>query len=194
LVQLTFEVVTIITVVVIGVILALYLMILRKNGWLGGNSDVYRCPNQKCKGIFQKPIEIKDLSVTPARVYPACPECGVDLGSVLPSLVEKKPKVKAIPKPIKINFTNEKVEIKEVAKVKRAQHLEPELMKESTVHRSLKRTKRVEIKDGFRCEKYFGYIGQRSRQEDIPENCFGCPRITDCMLSNYNKLRALYDS
>jgi hypothetical protein len=168
LVQPTFEVVTVITVVVIGVILALYLIILRKNGWLGGNSDFYRCPNLKCKGIFQKPIELKDLSETPARVYPACPECGVDLESIFPSRVEK-------------------VEIKKVKEAKRPQNLDSKPMKMTPVQGTQKRKEPTKVSDDLRCDRYFGYLGQRYKKEDIPENCLGCPRITDCMLSNYNK-------
>lgn len=78
-VQFTIETVTIITVAVIGVILAVYLSILKKNGWLGRSDKFYRCPNRGCQKIFQKPIELKDLSETPARAYPACPKCGTDL-------------------------------------------------------------------------------------------------------------------
>jgi hypothetical protein len=89
--QSIFEPVTILTVAIICVILAIYLSVLKKNGWLGSSgSKFYRCPNPECKGIFQKPIELKDLSETPARVYPACPHCGFNLEPVLASGLEKK--------------------------------------------------------------------------------------------------------
>jgi hypothetical protein len=78
-------------VAIICVILAIYLSVLKKNGWLGSSgSKLYRCPNPECKGIFQKPIELKDLSETPARVYRACPHCGISLEPVLASGIEKK--------------------------------------------------------------------------------------------------------
>ncbi len=76
---------------VIATILAVYLVILRRSGWLGGTSgDLYRCPNQQCKRVFQKPAELKDLSETPTRVYPACPHCGVDLGPLLASFAQSE--------------------------------------------------------------------------------------------------------
>jgi hypothetical protein len=95
-------------VVIICVILAIYLSVLKKNGWLGSSgSKFYRCPNPECKGIFQKPIELKDLSETPARVYPACPHCGFNLEQVLASGVGKK-----LPLKITAPAQHEKMEIK----------------------------------------------------------------------------------
>ena len=88
--QFAVEIVTIVAVVVILGILAAYISILKKNGWLGRSNKFYRCPNQECKKIFQEPIELKDLSEEPARIYPACPDCGVDLGPILHLSVEKK--------------------------------------------------------------------------------------------------------
>lgn len=88
-VQYTIETITILTVAVIGVILAVYLLILKRNGWLGRGGKFYRCPNRECQKIFQKPIELKDLSETPARVYPACPNCGADLRSFFGSRGKK---------------------------------------------------------------------------------------------------------
>jgi len=93
--QFTIEVLTIVTAAVIGTILAIYLFILKKNGWLGAGSRLYLCPNQECKKVFQKPVELKDLSESPARVYRACPHCGTNLESVLASSIEKKPKLEA---------------------------------------------------------------------------------------------------
>jgi len=103
-----FEPVTILAVAIICVILAIYLSVLKKNGWLGNRgSKFYRCPNPECKGIFQKPIELKDLAETPARVYPACPHCGFNLEPVLASGVGKK-----LPPKITAPAQHEKMEIK----------------------------------------------------------------------------------
>jgi hypothetical protein len=188
LVQPTFEVVTIITVVVIGVILALYLILLRKNGWLGGNSDFYRCPNQKCKGIFQKPIELKDLSETPARVYPACPECGVDLGSILPCRIEKKSKTKVTTlfHRSKMNYTKNKVKTRKDKKPMQSKHPDYKPIEEAPSKRLSESERKAKGTNDSECEQYFGYLNQRSNQEEIPEKCFQCSKITDCMLSNYN--------
>ncbi len=189
--QPTFELVTIITVVIIGVILALYLIILRKNGWLGGNSDFYRCPNQKCKGIFQKPIDLKDLSETPARVYPACPECGIDLGSLLPCRIEKKSKIKVTTlfhRP-KMNYIEKKVETGKGKKPIQPKHPDSKPIKEAPSKHPLESERKAKGTNDSECEQYFGYLSQRSSQEEIPVKCFECSKITDCMLSNYNPER-----
>lgn len=92
----------IVTITAIAAILAVYLILLRKNGWLGGGaSDLYRCPNQHCKRVFQNPVEMKDLSEEPVRVYPACPHCGNDLGPLLESLDEKSKGYKPAVRPQK---------------------------------------------------------------------------------------------
>lgn len=72
--------VTAITIVLIVAILAVYLSILKKNGWIGKASN-YRCPNPQCRKIFQVPMKVKDFS-TKKEVGLACPECGYDLGSL----------------------------------------------------------------------------------------------------------------
>ena len=70
--------VTAITIALIGVIVTIYLLILKKNGWIGEASN-YRCPNPQCRKIFQVPMKVKDFS-TKKVVGLACPECGYDLG------------------------------------------------------------------------------------------------------------------
>ena len=99
------EIVTVLAIALISIIFAVYLLILKKNGWLGGKSNFYRCPNQNCKKMFQKPIELKDLSETPPRIYPACPECGANLESFFNSIPYKIPKIK--PKTLSNQTKNE---------------------------------------------------------------------------------------
>ena len=72
------DIVTAITIVLIGLILTLYLLILRRNGWIGKTSH-YRCPNPQCQKIFQTPVRVKELS-SEKETRLACPECGYDLG------------------------------------------------------------------------------------------------------------------
>ncbi len=74
------EIVTAITIILIVAILAVYLSILKKNGWIGEPSN-YRCPNPQCEKIFQTPLKVKDFS-NKKEVHLACPECGYDLGSL----------------------------------------------------------------------------------------------------------------
>jgi len=85
------EIVTIITIILVGGILTVYLLILKKNGWIREASN-YRCPNPKCRKIFQVPIKVKDFS-TKKEVGFACPECGYDLA---PSNDEKSIKESAL--------------------------------------------------------------------------------------------------
>jgi len=74
------ETITILTVITIAAILATYITVLRKNGWLGKAELFYRCPNPQCRKIFRKPATVKDLSIAEEHVYQGCPECGADLG------------------------------------------------------------------------------------------------------------------
>lgn len=34
------------------------------------------------------------------------------------------------------------------------------------------------------CRQYFGYLCERSREEEIPEECITCPKSLGCMLQN----------
>jgi hypothetical protein len=34
------------------------------------------------------------------------------------------------------------------------------------------------------CKRYFGYLGQREKGEQIPEDCFGCSKSIECMLES----------
>ena len=137
--QYIIEAVTIATVAIVCIILAVYLLVLKKNGWLGSRgSRFYRCPNQECKRIFQKPIELKDLSETPARVYSACPHCGIDLGSLLVSDIEKKLGVKIKTSP------QEKTGIKIEDSASRIENRKPEIV-EQIESSSMKSLKPIEI-------------------------------------------------
>jgi hypothetical protein len=133
-------------VAIICVILAIYLSVLKKNGWLGSSgSKFYRCPNPECKGIFQKPIELKDLSETPARVYPACPHCGFNLEPVLGSGVGKK-----LPLKITTPVQHKKAEIKPETK--------PEV----------KADVKAEVKTGTKTEDFAGSIEKRNLEATSP--------------------------
>lgn len=73
----TVELVTTITIVLIGIVVAVYLIVLKRNGWIGKSTN-YRCPNPACKSIFQNPMEVTDLADV-NRTHFACPKCGYDL-------------------------------------------------------------------------------------------------------------------
>lgn len=105
--QYTIEIVTILAAVVIGVIMAIYLTILKRKGWLDRSEHFYLCSNRECKKVFQRPVELKDLSENPARVYRACPHCGTNLEQSLASCGEKKPQLDA-----KLPFRHKKTDMK----------------------------------------------------------------------------------
>lgn len=79
------ELITTITITLMGIIIAAYILVLRRNGWIGKSTN-YRCPNPACKKIFQNPMKVADLSDV-NRSHLACPECGFELDS---SLFKKK--------------------------------------------------------------------------------------------------------
>jgi hypothetical protein len=91
----TFEAVTAITITVLGIIITLYIIVLKRKGWLKEETSpesFYLCPNPKCKKIFQKPMKLTVLSETPPREHLACPHCGVILPA-LPFSPQKKSKL-----------------------------------------------------------------------------------------------------
>jgi len=99
----TFEIVTMLTVAVIGTILLLYFIVLKKQGWLTekkSSETSYLCPNPQCKRIFEKPITLTDLSTNPPRGYLACPYCGLDL-ETLSTAKTKKARIADEIQPIK---------------------------------------------------------------------------------------------
>jgi hypothetical protein len=201
------ETVTIIAIIMICVILTIYLTILRRNGWLGGSDKFYRCPNLGCKKIFRNPTKVKDLSETPHRIHYLCPECGTDLEPFLKSdtsketTTEAKPKQPATPKPVYLNqkpevqttpqqsapkptylehnsetqpATPSQIQIKEPQPKQTDQTLKPAITEDNS-----KTTK------GSGCQYYFGYLGDRQKNEAIPETCLDCPNSIDCMLSKH---------
>lgn len=115
------DVVTALSIVSIAAILTVYILILKRNGWIGKTSN-YRCPNPDCKKIFHSALKVKDYSdKKDTRI--ACPECGYDLGSSnnKNALMQSKVKNTAVQKnqlstdkieteASKTNIQNEKVE------------------------------------------------------------------------------------
>ena len=201
------ETVTIIAVLIICVILAIYLTILRRNGWLGGSDKFYRCPNPGCKKIFRNPAKVKDLSETPHRIHYSCPECGTDVEPFLKSdtsketTTEAKPKQPATPKPI---YLKQKPEVQTTAQhsAPKSTYLEQKSetqpatpsqiqIKEPQSKQTDQTLKPVITEDNQKttessgCQYYFGYLGNRQKNEAIPETCLACPNSLDCMLSKH---------
>jgi len=162
----TFEVVTAITLAVIGIILALYFIVLKRKGWLREDSQrsYYRCPNPECKKIFEKPVELTDLSgENPTRLHSACPHCGFNLETVSPVGTSKK-----VEKAVKTPFHPEEppghVEASKIIKGK-----QPSPPSKSLQARPPE------------CRHFFGYLKKIPKNTQIPDECFGCPRMVDCL-------------
>jgi hypothetical protein len=183
-------IVTVVAAAIIAVIFAVYLLILRRMGWLGGKSNFYRCPNQECKKIFQKPVDVKDLSETPPRIYPACPECGAKLDTFFGSrtgisskikqktlLHQKKPKIKSIGK---------KPEEKIVSKINQVSNQVPKPVskpeKIAPSQQTMTSREKKNETDDSECQYYFGYLARREKAGEIPASCLGCSKSLDCML------------
>ena len=160
----TFEVITAITLAVIGVILALYFMVLKRKGWLRDDSQgsYYRCPNPECRKIFDKPVAITDLSgENPARLHSACPHCGFNLETVSPVRTSKKPEM-AVKIPLE-----EPLEGIEASKVTKEKQSPPP-------------TKSLQARPP-ECRHFFGYLKKIPKNTSIPDECFGCHRMVDCL-------------
>ena len=105
----TFEAVTAITITGISVIIAIYIVVLKKRGWLKEEpppQSFFLCSNPKCEKIFQKPMKLTVLSETPPREHSACPHCGVVL-TALHSRTQEEPEL-----PVETQLRREKPKLK----------------------------------------------------------------------------------
>jgi hypothetical protein len=185
----TFEIVTVLTIASIGTIILLYFIVLKKKGWLSddSNGSYYRCPNPECRKIFDKPVAITDLSgENPIRLHSACPHCGFDLEKASPSLVRKKAEM-----PSKTLRSSEE----SVVTVKASN---PEMSAEST-ETSEKPivTKGVQkLPTAFpkslqarppECSHFFGYLRKIPKNTPIPDGCFSCRQMVECLSYNISE-------
>ena len=176
-------------------------------GWLGGSDKFYRCPDPGCKTIFRNPAKVKDLSETPHRIHYSCPECGTGVEPFLKSgtsketTTEAKPKQPATPNPVYLKqkpemqitpqqsapkstylkqksetqpTTPSQIQIKEPQSKQTDQTLKPVITEDNQ-----------KTTESSGCQYYFGYLGNRQKNEAIPETCLACPNSLDCMLSKH---------
>jgi hypothetical protein len=153
-----FDIVTALTITVISLILVLYYIVLKRKGWLREDwkETHYRCPNQECRKIFEKPVKLNDLSQNPPRVYSACPHCGFNLETASPSAVGKKTKM-----PFKIpQSPKESTEMSEKPAAKGIQKLQARPPK---------------------CSHFLGYLRKIPKNTTIPDQCFSCHQMVECL-------------
>lgn len=189
----TFEIVTALTITVIGVILVLYFLVLKRKGWLNEDSNesdaraqAYLCPNQECRKIFQKPIKLTDLSQNTPRVYSACPHCGFDLETASLPTVEKK---------TMMTFKTPRSPEESVVTVKTSK---PETSIESmetsekpTVVKGIQKPptdspKSLQVRPP-ECSHFFGYLRKIPRNTSISDECFSCPKMVECLAYNLSE-------
>ena len=172
----TFEIVTALTIIVIGLIVVLYFLVLKRKGWLTENSNEshYRCPNQECRKIFQKPIVLTDLSQNAPRVYSACPHCGFDLEMASPSAVGKKTKMTfKIPRSPEESVVTVKTSEKPTAA--------KDIQKLPTAS-----TKPLQARPPG-CSHFFGYLRKIPKNTLIPDDCYSCPKMVECISYNVSE-------
>lgn len=122
-------------------------------------SQSFTCSNPECERVFDNPIIVQDLSSTDKSSYYACPYCLTEIVVEGTSHGEDK-KVKRKRKGTKIEET-------------KAEPLKEE---------SVKPSDELFLKE-HECPYYFGYLNQRSKGEEIPEECLTCKKIVQCMLT-----------
>lgn len=181
----TFEIVTVLTMTVIGIILVLYFLVLKRKGWLTKNSNesnesFYLCPNQECRKVFQKPIELTDLSQTTPRVYSACPHCGFDLGTASSYAVGKKTKMT-----FKTSRSPEEFVVAAKTSAPEMPGESTETLEKPTVAKDLQKLPTAPSKsfqarpDG--CPHFFGYLRKLPKNTPMPDECFSCLKMMECI-------------
>jgi DNA-directed RNA polymerase subunit RPC12/RpoP len=190
----TVEIVTAVTVISIVAILAVYISILKKNGWIGETTN-YRCPNPQCKKIFQVPLKVKDFS-NKKEIRLACPECGYDLGSLdgKKSLreitLQSKSEVKiqdSTSKPIETGVSTINNGRKEPNALGAAEPIveskkngsSPETDHSLFLNQELNGPKKDRPPG---CNHYLRYLGARPKGTRTPDECYSCPRLIDCYI------------
>jgi hypothetical protein len=183
------DIVTAITIILIGAIVTVYLSILKRNGWIGKTSN-YRCPNPQCRKIFQTPMKVKDLS-NKNETHLACPECGFDLGLLnaeksLEIAIESKQELKkeSVSKPIEKQVPATKDTVKEVNALEN-----PSPTLESKQNTSPQKYKKITPKQKENdpqkdrpagCNHHFGYLGSLPKGTETPDECYSCTRLIEC--------------
>jgi DNA-directed RNA polymerase subunit RPC12/RpoP len=163
----TFDTVTATTLTVIGVILVLYFLVLKRKGWLREDwkETHYRCPNQECRKIFEKPVKLSDLSQNPPRVYSACPHCGFEIEMASPSAVGKKTRM-----PFKIPLSpKESTKISGKPKADKDNQKLPAASPKPLQGRPPK------------CSHFLGYLRKIPKNTTIPDQCFSCQQMVECL-------------
>jgi len=119
--------------------------------------DKFACPNSSCGLVFSKPVKVKNVGSEDSQCYDACPRC---LTAIV--IEESLPVVDAKPG---ATFEDNKGQ---------------ETIMSSSEER------RARPSTAVQCAYHFGYLSERSKNEQIPEDCIVCENIVKCMLKAVN--------
>ncbi len=119
-------------------------------------SSGFTCPNPSCGKVFAKPLKAVNLQSQTPQQYEACPYCLTEIPA------DEKPAVAGDGLKKKKRKTHEK-------------KAKPQVIEEKPVETPESPTE---------CQHHFGYLGERSSKEKIPDECMMCKDIVQCMLKN----------
>ena len=188
-----FEIVTAITTILIGAILTVYLFLLKKNGWIGKNFD-RTTANPNSEKPLQKPGENKNFLCTKGNeIVRSKPELAVDilsgkrpLGEVaLQSKIELKTRYSTSKitgnKIFTTNNYNKEHKMDKTA-IPDVESRENDDFQKMT-HESFIKQKTINTKkeapEG--CNNFLGYLRARHKSTPLPDECFTCRRLIDCV-------------
>jgi hypothetical protein len=123
------------------------------------NDSQFTCPNSSCGIVFQKPIKVKNLNPEDSECYDACPRCLTAISTESSS--ENVPVVEA----------NLSEPVEDAKELEVASSIEERKVKPSST---------------IQCTHHMGYLSERSKKEEIPEECMVCENIVKCMLKRMN--------
>jgi hypothetical protein len=113
----------------------------------------FACPNSSCGFVFSKPLKVKNMGSEDSKCYDACPRC-------LTAIIKEENVAVVDAKPDATIEDNEG----------------------QKTNRSISEEGRTEPSVAVRCAHHLGYLGERGKNEKIPEDCMVCENIVKCML------------
>lgn len=115
------------------------------------------CPNTSCGNIFDKPLKALNLQ-NDLKPYYACPFCLT-----------------------KVTAKNESTDFNKSEELSEFEVNSEVPIKKSVESQSVENPSNV-----VGCRYHFGYLGERTQKDQIPDDCIVCMNIVDCMLKKMN--------
>lgn len=113
----------------------------------------FTCSNPRCARDFTNPIIVQDLSSKNKASYYACPYCFAEVA------------------------TKKSLEVNEEEQTQRT--------KSTIVRQTIEQLKEVkppqQPPEIQKCPHHLGYLKQRSKDENIPEECMTCKKLLECL-------------